>query len=127
LCSFDFTSSQNEVFFPRIDELFVVGDKTIRLKHLREESNVLVWRLRKIMRENGFGILNMKLRCNMGCKNFLLDLSLGSVTTHIKTYNCIEGRLLEFDKMTNLKRMDELFGEKNLKMLLARSRGWRWL
>jgi hypothetical protein len=127
LCSFDFTSSQNEVFFCRIDELFVVEDKTIRVKHLGEESKVLVWRLRKIMRENGFGILNMKLRYNMGCNNFLLDLSLGSVTNHIKTYNCIEERLLEFDKMTNLKGMDELFGQKNLKILLARLRGWRWL
>ncbi len=93
-CSFDFTSSQNEVFFPRIDELFVVGDKTIRIKYLREESKVLVWRLRKIMRENGFRILNVNLRCNMGCNNFLLDLSLGSVTTHIKRYNCIEGRFV---------------------------------
>jgi hypothetical protein len=64
------------------------------------------------MKENGFGILNMKLRCNMVCNNFLLDLSLGSVTTHIKTYNCIERRLLEFDKMTNLKGMDELFWGK---------------
>lgn len=90
LCSFDFTSSQNDFFFPRIDKLFVVRDKTICLKHLGEESKLLVSRLKKIMRENGFRILNMKLRCNMGCNNFLLDLSLGSVTTHIKTYNCIE-------------------------------------
>jgi len=106
-------------FFSRIDELFVVGDKTIYVKHLKEESKVLVWRLRKIMKENGFGILNMKLRYNMGCNNFLLDLSIGSVTTHIETYNCIEGRLLEFDKMTNLKRMDELFWGKEFEDVIG--------
>jgi hypothetical protein len=41
MCSFDFTPSQNEVFFSRIDELFVVGNKTIHIKHLGEESKVL--------------------------------------------------------------------------------------
>ncbi len=61
----------------------------------------------------------MKLRCNMGCNNFLLDLSLGSMTTHIKTQNCIEGRLLEFEKMTNLNGMDELFWGKEFEDVIG--------
>ncbi len=32
-------------FLPRIDVLFVVGDKVVRIEHYGVESKVLVWRL----------------------------------------------------------------------------------
>jgi hypothetical protein len=64
-------------FFPRIDELFVVGNKVVKVKHIGEKSKALVWRLRKDSeRELLEGILNMKIRCNMVCNNILLGLSL---------------------------------------------------
>lgn len=63
-------------FFLGIDELFVVGNKVVKVKHIGEKSKALVWRLRKDYKiELLQGILNMNIRCNMVCNNILLGLS----------------------------------------------------
>ncbi len=62
------------LFFSKVDELFVIGDKVVRVEHTNVESRTLIWKL--VQKESNFGILNMKIRCNMGCNNFLLELSL---------------------------------------------------
>jgi hypothetical protein len=64
-------------FFLGIDELFVVGNKVVWVKHIGEESKALVWRLGKDFERKWLhGILNMKIKCNTVCNNFLLGLSL---------------------------------------------------
>jgi hypothetical protein len=64
-------------FFPKINELFAIRNKVIRVEHIGEESKALVWRLVKDSKREWLqGILNMKIRCNMVCNNFLLGISL---------------------------------------------------
>lgn len=47
MCAYNYyhTTPQSAIFFPIVDEFFVIGDKVVKVEHTNVESRTLVWKL----------------------------------------------------------------------------------